>query len=117
MVEQRGWMVEQRGDGSPVPAPPPNPVSSSCPCHQYLCTHRTHMYTQAIPVATCTDWHAGTYRHAHMHTLTRALECATVSACPHASACAHVRMHCTYTQTHINTHTLSHTHTHTHTNT
>jgi hypothetical protein len=48
--------------------------------------------------------------HTCMHKLTRALECATTSVCPHASACEHACMH----YTHANTHSLILTHTHKH---
>jgi len=90
----------------PPSLPPSQPSrSSSCPCHHDSCTLNNE-------ATTCTHWPAGTYRHAHMHKLTRALECATASACPHASACAHARMLYTHANTHQHTHSLTLTHIH-----
>jgi len=82
----------------PPSLPPSQPSrSSSCPCHHDSCTLSNE-------ATTCTHWHAGTYRHAHMHKLTHAL-----------NAQAHVHMHaCT---THANTHQHTHSHTQTHINT
>jgi len=107
-----GW--PNREEMSLLPSLPPSQPSRT-PAAPTTMTH-------AHSSNTGNQMHALVYRHAHMHKLTRALECATTSVCPHASTCAHAHMHFTHASacahahmhfTHANTHQRTHTHSHT----
>jgi len=106
-----GWVTEQEEVALPPSlAPSQFSWSSCCPCYHDTCTH---VHNSAIQETTCMHWHTGTYRHAHMHKLTRALECATASACQlvyvHTHACT------THTQTRVYAHARAYGHVYLHT--